>query len=87
MRVERRQIASAKLDIRTQFHALPVGRPDMLITLAGVPWFLFENKVGHTVSERVYEVGDRQNPPEEPTFNSSDWLPDTGHTFIAIPSD
>lgn len=73
-------LASAKLDIRTQFNAPPVGRPDMLITLDDVPWILFENKVWHAVSERMNQAGEKSHQLRD----YADWLRANGQT-CALP--
>lgn len=48
-------IDAGEIEVLTQYHAGKYGRPDMLIKFNGQPWILFENKVGHAVSERENE--------------------------------
>lgn len=50
-------VKSGKVAIETQYAAATAGRPDMVITVSGFPWIVFENKVGHHVSGRVCEDG------------------------------
>jgi hypothetical protein len=43
--------------ITTQHHAHEAGRPDMVITMEGRPWIVFENKVAAAISQRASETG------------------------------
>lgn len=50
-------VKSGKVAIKTQYVTANAGRPDMVVTIGGIPWIVFENKVGHHLSERLSEEG------------------------------
>ena len=63
------QLDETKVEIFTQYHAGKAGRPDMLVKYDGQPWILFENKVGHAVSQRDSDDGESHQLREY-----ADWL-------------
>ncbi|MEE4209590.1 MAG: hypothetical protein V2I43_10020 [Parvularcula sp.] len=63
-------VESGKVAIETQYAAATAGRPDMVVTIGGVPWIVFENKVGHHVSGRVSEDGGKSHQLR----GYADWL-------------